>query len=104
MNFLDEVAGGVLNASFGDKLRLTAAGLKGVPQVVLPGAVDMINFWGPETVPEKFRERCVYEHSKGLVTLARATAEELYTTGKLMAERLNLAVGPTVVIFPLRGF
>ncbi len=101
---VDEVAGGVLSASFGDKLRLTAAGLKGVPQVVLPGAVDMINFWGPETVPEKFRERCVYEHSRGLVTLVRATAEELYATGKLMAERLNLAVGPTVVIFPLRGF
>jgi uncharacterized protein (UPF0261 family) len=101
---VDEVAGGVLSASFGGKLRLTAAGLKGVPQVVLPGAVDMINFWGPETVPEKFRERCAYEHSRGLVTLIRATAEELYAVGKLMAERLNLAIGPTAVVFPLRGF
>ena len=56
---VDEVAGGVLSASFGDKLRLATAGLLGIPQVVLPGAVDMINFWGPETVSEKFRERCV---------------------------------------------
>jgi uncharacterized protein (UPF0261 family) len=101
---VDEVAGGALSASFGDKLRLTAAGLKGVPQVVLPGALDMINFWGPTTVPERFRDRCVYEHSRGLVTLIRATAEELYATGKLMAERLNAATGPTAVIFPLRGF
>lgn len=101
---VDEVAGGVLSASFGGKLRLTAAGLRGVPQVVLPGAVDMINFWAPETVPERFRERCAYEHSRGLVTLIRATAEELYAVGKLMAERLNLAVGPTAVVFPLRGF
>lgn len=101
---VDEVAGGVLSASFGSKLRLTAAGLRGVPQVVLPGAVDMINFWAPETVPERFRERCAYEHSRGLVTLIRATAEELYAVGKLMAERLNLAVGPTAVVFPLRGF
>lgn len=101
---VDEVAGGVLVASEGDKLRLTAAGLKGVPQVVLPGAVDMINFWGPETVPEKFRDRCAYEHSRGVVTLIRATGEELYKVGQLMAERLNLATGPTAIIFPLQGF
>lgn len=102
---VDEVAGGVLSASFGEKLRLATAGLLGIPpQVVLPGAVDMINFWGPETVPEKFRERCAYEHSKGVVTLIRATAEELYMVGKIMAERLNKARGSTLVIFPLRGF
>jgi len=101
---VDEVAGGVLSASYENKYRLTAAGLKGIPQVVLPGAVDMINFWGPETVPEKFKGRCAYEHSKGLVTLIRATAEELYQVGKIMAERLNMSKGPTAVVFPLRGF
>ncbi|MGC8542910.1 MAG: Tm-1-like ATP-binding domain-containing protein [Vulcanisaeta sp.] len=101
---VDEVAGGVLSASFGDKLRLTTAGLLGIPQVVLPGAVDMINFWGPETVSEKFRERCVYEHSRGVVTLIRATGDELYMVGKLMAERLNKSKGPVLIIFPLRGF
>lgn len=101
---IDEVAGGVLSASIGDKKRLAAAGAAGIPQVVLPGAVDMINFWAPETVPERFRDRCAYEHSRGLVTLIRATAEELYKVGKIMAERLNSATGPTVVIFPLRGF
>lgn len=101
---VDEVAGGVLSASIGEKKRLTAAGAVGIPQVVLPGAVDMINFWAPETVPEKFRERCAYEHSRGIVTLIRATAEELYEVGKIMSERLNKAVGPAVVIVPLNGF
>ncbi|MEM0046260.1 MAG: Tm-1-like ATP-binding domain-containing protein [Fervidicoccaceae archaeon] len=101
---VDEVAGGVLNASEENKLRLTAGGKRGIPQVVLPGAVDMINFWGPETVPEKFRSRCVYEHSRGLVTLIRATGEELYYVGSIMAKRLNHSRGPTAVIFPLRGF
>jgi uncharacterized protein (UPF0261 family) len=100
----DEVAGGVLSASYEDKYRLMVAGLKGISQVVFLGAVDMINFWGPETVPEKFRDRCAYEHSRGLVTLIRATAEELYNLGKIMAERLNMSKGPTVVVFLLRGF
>jgi len=101
---VDEVAGGLYVASEGNKLRLTTAGKLGIPQVVLPGAVDMIGFWSPETVPERFRSRCAYEHSKGLATVVRATADELYEVGKVMAERLNIAVGPTVVIFPLRGF
>ncbi|MEM0244417.1 MAG: Tm-1-like ATP-binding domain-containing protein [Zestosphaera sp.] len=100
----DELFGGVLNASVGGVIRLTTAGKLGVPQVVLPGGVDQIVFWKPESVPEKFRSRCVYEHSKGLVTLVRATGDELYAVGKLMAERLNMSKGPTVVVFPLRGF
>jgi len=101
---VDEVAGGVLIASHGGKLRLKTAAELGIPQVVLPGAVDMINFWAPETVPHHLRTRCAYEHSKGLVTLIRATAEELYKVGKLMAERLNDTKGPTLIVFPLRGF
>jgi len=101
---VDEVAGGVLVASAEGKERLTAAGTAGIPQVVFPGAVDMINFWGPETVPEKMRGRCAYEHSRGIVTLIRATGEELYRVGILMAERLNLSKGPTAVVFPTGGF
>lgn len=100
----DELFGGVLNASVDGVVRLTAAGKLGIPQVVLPGGVDQIVFWKPESVPEKFRSRCVYEHSKGLVTLVRATGDELYAVGKLMAERLNMSKGPTAVVFPLRGF
>lgn len=100
----DELFGGVLNASINGVVRLTAAGKSGAPQVVLPGGVDQIVFWRPESVPDKFRGRCVYEHSRGLVTLVRATSDELYAVGKLMAERLNISRGPTVVVFPLRGF
>lgn len=100
----DELLGGVLNASVDGVVRLTTAGKLGVPQVVLPGGMDQIVFWRPESIPEKFKGRCVYEHSKGLVTLVRTTGDELYAVGKLMAERLNMSKGPTVVVFPSRGF
>jgi len=100
---VDEVADGVLVASRGEKLRLTAAGEMGLPQLVTPACVDMVNFWAPETVPEKYKDRLFYEHSKGFITLMRTNADESYKVGKLMAERLNVAKGPTLVLFPLRG-
>ena len=53
----DELVGGVLSA--GPK-RLEAAGLKGIPQVVCPGAIDMVNFGPMDSVPVKFRERNLY--------------------------------------------
>src|SRR5262249_17445450 len=53
----DELVGGVLTAG---KDRLTIAGLHGVPQVISLGALDMVNFGPPDTVPEKFRGRRFY--------------------------------------------
>src|SRR5439155_7423602 len=50
----DELVGGILTAG---RDRLTAAGLRGVPQVISIGALDMVNFGPPDTVPEKFRGR-----------------------------------------------
>lgn len=48
-----------------------------VPQVIVPGALDMVNFWGPETknVSEKFKNRLFYFHNP-MVTLMRVTKEE----------------------------
>ena len=48
----DELAGGVLSAG---PDRLEAAGETGVPQVVSLGALDMVNFGAPETVPAKYK-------------------------------------------------
>jgi len=100
---MNEVAGDVLVASVRGKLRLTAAGRLGMPQVLLPGSVDIINSGLLRQFPKSI-ERCMYEHGQGLVTLVKPDAEQMDTTGKLGAERLNQAIGPTVFIFPLRGF
>jgi len=95
----DELVGGVLSAG---PDRLEAAGKKGIPQVVCPGAIDMVNFGPPGTVPEKFRERLLYQHNSS-VTLMRTTPAECADLGKLTARKLNLAAGPTTVLLPLRG-
>jgi uncharacterized protein (UPF0261 family) len=95
----DELVGGVLTAG---RDRLTAAGLKGVPQVISLGALDMVNFGPPETVPEKFKGRRFYQHNP-TVTLMRTTPDENDLLGKEIAHKASAARGPTAVLVPLRG-
>ena len=95
----DELVGGVLSAG---EDRLTSAGRLGIPQVVSVGALDMVNFWGIDTVPDQFKNRNLYQHNEN-VTLMRTTPEENAQLGKIIAEKLNSATGPTVLMLPLRG-
>jgi uncharacterized protein (UPF0261 family) len=95
----DELVGGILTAG---PDRLTAAAIKGVPQVISLGALDMVNFGPPETVPERFKGRRFYCHNP-TVTLMRTTPEENDRLGKIIAERASAARGPTAVLIPIRG-
>ncbi|MFC1983968.1 Tm-1-like ATP-binding domain-containing protein [Chloroflexota bacterium] len=83
--------------------RLRAAGERGIPQVVSTGAIDMVNFSAPETVPEQWQHRLFFRYNPQ-VTLMRANEEENKALGTLFAQRLNRAKGPTTLIVPLRGF
>jgi uncharacterized protein (UPF0261 family) len=95
----DEAVGGFLSAG---PDRLTAAGATGVPQVVSTGALDMVNFYAPDSVPPQFRDRTFYRHNPN-VTLMRTTVEECARIGTDIARKLSAARGPVSVLLPARG-
>jgi uncharacterized protein (UPF0261 family) len=95
----DELVGGFLSAG---PERLTAASRAGIPQVVSTGAVDMVNFYAPESVPAQFANRVFYKHNAN-VTLMRTTPEENIRIGIDMARKLSGASGPVSVLLPARG-
>ena len=95
----DELVGGVLSAG---PDRLGAAARRGTPQVVSLGALDMVNFGAPDTVPDEFEDRTMYQHNPS-VTLMRTTPEETAQLGRQIAEKLSAATGPTALFIPLRG-
>jgi uncharacterized protein (UPF0261 family) len=95
----DDLVGGVLSAG---PDRLTAAGAAGLPQVIAPGALDMVNFGPPATVPAQFSGRLFYEHNP-TVTLMRTTAQEMAELGVRVGRKAAGAKGPTEVFWPDRG-
>jgi uncharacterized protein (UPF0261 family) len=95
----DELVGGFLTAG---PTRLEAAARRGVPAIVAPGCLDMVNFYGPETVPAKFAGRNFYQHNPQ-VTLMRTNAEESLWLGKVIAEKVSLSTAPVTVLLPLKA-
>lgn len=95
----DELVGGVMTAG---PTRLDAAAKAGIPQVIVPGCLDMVNFWAPETVPQKFQGRRFYQWNPN-VTLMRTTPEENRELGRILAEKANPTRGPVAFFLPLKG-
>jgi uncharacterized protein (UPF0261 family) len=95
----DDLVGGVLSAGPG---RLTAASAAGLPQVIAPGALDMVNFGPPSTVPGQFGGRLFFEHNP-TVTLMRTTAEEMAELGARIGRKVATATGSAEVFWPDRG-
>ena len=95
----DELVGGFQGAG---PARLDAAARHGVPAIVTPGCLDMVNFHGPESVPERFRGRNLYQHNPQ-VTLMRTTPDECRQLGAIIAEKLNASRAPVTVLLPLKA-
>jgi uncharacterized protein (UPF0261 family) len=95
----DELLGGVLSAG---PERLDAAAKQGIPQIIAPGCVDMANFWAPDTIPAKYKERKFYLWNPN-VSLMRTTPQENAELGRILAEKANKSSAPVTFFLPLKG-
>lgn len=95
----DDLCGGICSAG---PNRLEAGAKMGIPQVVAPGCLDMVNFGALTSVPEKYKERHLFNWAPD-VTLMRTNKKENEILGKTFAEKVNRSVGPVIVLLPLGG-
>jgi uncharacterized protein (UPF0261 family) len=96
----NELFGGLASAG---PDRLEAAGQKGIPQIITPGCVDIINFLAPETLPDRYKDRPLCYHNPQ-ATLPRLNADELKLVAETIGNKLNRASGNVKVLIPARGF
>ncbi len=99
VELLNEVTGGVCTAG---SHRLEAAGKKGIPQIVSPGAIWAFHWGKDRPLPGKYAGRARHWHNDLILTVG-STPREMGAVGKLMAQKLNSATGPAAVVIPLRG-
>jgi uncharacterized protein (UPF0261 family) len=95
----DLVVDGVYSAGVA---RMTGAGAAGLPQVIVPGAVDHSNFWVGQ-VPDQYKAREFFQYNAQNL-LMRTNAEEFRRLGVEFARRLNASKGPVHILIPLEGF
>ncbi|MCM4168146.1 hypothetical protein KCTC52924_03702 [Arenibacter antarcticus] len=95
----DELCGGILSAG---PDRLTAASEMGIPQIVVPGCLDMVNFAQVDTLPQKYRSRRLYSWAPD-VTLMRTDSKENKILGKQLVDKLKQSKAPVEILIPLKG-
>jgi uncharacterized protein (UPF0261 family) len=95
----DELCGGVFSAG---PTRLEAAAHSGIPQIIAPGCLDMVNFAAPDTVPSKYSARRFFRWNPS-VTLMRTDVAENLKLGKILAAKISQSTAPLKVLIPLLG-
>ena len=95
----DELCGGILNAG---PTRMDAAAKAGIPVVIVPGCLDMVNFGERSSVPAKYEGRSFYIHNPQ-VTLMRTTPEECAELGRIIAGKANACAGRCEILIPKKA-
>jgi uncharacterized protein (UPF0261 family) len=86
-----------------DDDRLTTAGKLGLPQVLCPGAIEVLVYGPPETVPPQYRSRTMIRHSPQITDI-RLNREEMVRVAEEIARRLQHTKEEAVFMIPTAGY
>lgn len=93
------LAGSVIN---GGADRLLNAGRAGIPQIIAPGCLDLIDFAGWQEIPERYQDRPFHAHNR-LIKSSGLNGEERRETAREMGARLSKSKAPVHVLMPTQG-
>ena len=62
----------------------------------------MANFWAPDTIPDKYKDRKFYLWNPN-ISLMRTTPAENAQLGRILAEKANQSTGPVAFFLPQKG-
>jgi uncharacterized protein (UPF0261 family) len=100
---LQEVANDVLGSCVtAGPDRLLSAGRAAVPQIVAPGAIDMVDYQAWASPPAPFAQRPQHAHNR-LIASASTPPDVRRAVARRIGERLAQASAPTCLLLPTRG-
>jgi uncharacterized protein (UPF0261 family) len=82
--------------------RMENAGRAGIPQIVAPGAVDMVDLQAWRPLPERFAERPFHAHNR-LIASVTTDPDGRREIARVISEKLSTANSPVAFILPIRG-
>ncbi|MDR0808083.1 MAG: Tm-1-like ATP-binding domain-containing protein [Gemmobacter sp.] len=82
--------------------RMTAAGRRGLPQIVSIGCYDLVDLVGWHPLPERFRASPSHAHNRILSSVV-LNAQERRAVARAICDKLAEAQGPVTLLLPLHG-
>jgi len=95
----NEVHGSVVTSGAN---RLETAGALGIPQIVAPGALDMIDMQTWKPVRAEYADRPYHAHNR-LIASVLMTPDERRHAARMVGDKLARARGPTAFVLPNGG-